>query len=203
MTADVRQRIVDEAVWGNVHRAEIHYAEIRPIPLTAYRDHHLPLTTDCSGFATACYYAAGAPDPNANGYDGEGYTGTLLGHLPAIPQSDAQPGDLIVFGAYPGKHVVVIVGTGIGRSNPSVVSHGTEAGPTLTTYNAIRLGFPGDVVTWLQGVPPAPKRVAVWVFRDIHGNVVKQTRHPGGWGFHRLRRHNYLTMQKIEVEEKP
>lgn len=199
-TPTVRQRIAAEAGWGWAHRAQIHYAEIRPIPLTAYKDHHLPLTTDCSGFATCCFYAAGAPDPNANGYNGEGYTGTLLGHLPHISQGQAQPGDLIVFGAYPGKHVVVI--TGSGTVNPQVVSHGTEAGPTLTTYQAIRAGFPGDVVTWLQGVPPAPKRVSVWVFRDIHGNVVKQTRHPGGWGFHRLRRHNYLTMQKIEVEEK-
>ena len=35
----------------------------------------LPLTTDCSGFVTVCYFLAGAPDPNGLDYSGEGLGG--------------------------------------------------------------------------------------------------------------------------------
>ena len=56
---------------------EIHYRESRPIPALD-RPRSLPLETDCSGFATLCYSWAGAPDPNGNGFSGEGYTGTML-----------------------------------------------------------------------------------------------------------------------------
>src|SRR6201981_1984334 len=68
LVSDVRGRIVAAARWGIRNEPRIHYGLIRPFPLTRA----LPLTTDCSGFATLCYYLAGAPDPNGRDYDGTG-----------------------------------------------------------------------------------------------------------------------------------
>lgn len=147
----LRSRIVAQAHWGVSHAAQIHYAETRPIPLAAWRAGRLPLTTDCSGFVTCCYYAAGAPDPNGQGYDGQGYTGTLLSHLPAIPEAEAEPGDLVVFGTPPGHHVVVLVDAG-----GLCASHGTEADPSLQTLAGLRAYFAGQQVTFLRGAPPSP-----------------------------------------------
>ena len=78
--SDLADAIRDEASWGVVHEAEIHYGQLRPIDGLA-TPHKLPLATDCSGFVTLCYKWAGAPDPNGRGYDGYGYTGTLLQHM--------------------------------------------------------------------------------------------------------------------------
>ena len=72
----------------------------------------LPLATDCSGFATLCYFLAGAPDPNGLDYCGQGYTGTLLRHLPHVGQSDVRPGDIVVWGSYPGRHCAVVLEPG-------------------------------------------------------------------------------------------
>ena len=68
LVATVRRKIVAAARWGIANEPRIHYGEIRPIPL----GRTLPLTTDCSGFVTICYYLAGAPDPNGLGYSGQG-----------------------------------------------------------------------------------------------------------------------------------
>src|ERR671937_861159 len=92
----VRDEIVGVGLWGVRNEARIHYAPVRPIPLRRT----LPLTTDCSGFVTLCYYLAGAPDPNGLGYSGEGWTGTLLRHLPHIGHAAARPGDVVVWGRY-------------------------------------------------------------------------------------------------------
>jgi len=54
----VRQKIVAAARWGIENEPRIHYGEVRPMPL----GRTLPLTTDCSGFVTICYFLAGAPD---------------------------------------------------------------------------------------------------------------------------------------------
>lgn len=120
----LRSRIVAEARWGVANEPQIHYAEVRPIPLEPPRQ--LPLTTDCSGFATCCYRWAGAPDPNGLGYNGAGYTGTLLAHLEHVPIAALAAGDLIVFGTMPGHHVVIVTEPG---PDPLVVSHGWEGGP--------------------------------------------------------------------------
>src|SRR5437868_1437080 len=97
----VRGEIVAAARWGVRNAVRIHYAEARPMPL---RRRTLPLSTDCSGFATLCYFLAGAPDPTGLGYIGQGYTGNFLRHLPQRPRDEARPGDLVVWGRYPGHH---------------------------------------------------------------------------------------------------
>jgi cell wall-associated NlpC family hydrolase len=144
--ATVRQKIVAAARWGIANEPRIHYGEIRPIPL----GRRLPLTTDCSGFVTVCYYLAGAPDPNGRGYDGSGYTGTLLGWLRAIAPLDAKLGDLVVWGTYPGRHVALVLEPG---GDPLLCSHGQERGPFAIRYSD-ECAFQPPVVTWLSGLPP-------------------------------------------------
>jgi len=117
-----RSKIVKWAYWGAAHEPQIHYRQSRPMPLTA----GLPMTTDCSGFITLCYKLAGAPDPNGLGYNGAGYTGTLLTHGQHIPKSWVQPGDVVVYGPGTGWHTALIVQAG---SDPLTVSHGQEGGP--------------------------------------------------------------------------
>lgn len=112
-------------------RSRIHYAEVRPFPLV--KPPALPGTTDCSGFVTACFYAAGAPDPNGRGYDGLGYTGTLVGRGQRVTESQARPFSLVFYGhtthpspAFPPgspTHVALYLGGGY------VASHGSEPGP--------------------------------------------------------------------------
>jgi len=141
LVATIRQKIVTAARWGIENEARIHYGEVRPIPL----GRTLPLRTDCSGFVTVCYFLAGAPDPNGRDYDGAGYTGTMLAWLPHIGGADAKRGDLVVWGAYPGRHVAIVLEPG---DDPLLCSHGSERGPL-----AIRLSeesrYQPPTMTWL------------------------------------------------------
>lgn len=122
----LREAIVANALWGAVNEPQIHYTQAAGRMDGVHTPRHLPLYTDCSGFVTFCYSWAGAPDPNGRGYNGTGYTGTLLDHLEHIHRDDLQPADLVVFGPYPGDHVVIVVDEG---ADPLTVSHGQEKGP--------------------------------------------------------------------------
>lgn len=181
--------VVAQADWGIRHSPQIHYREVRPMPLAAYKRHQLPLTTDCSGWVTCCYYAAGAPDPNGLGYTGQGYTGTLIDHLPHVSLADAHAGDLVVFGARPGLHVVILLESGTANGgNPAVGSHGTEAGPDRTTLGAERSYFTGQPMTVLRGlraelVPARP----TWEVRDHQGELLAVTHSPAQWGLRHWR----------------
>lgn len=124
----LRQRIVDNAKWGVANTAAIHYQQSRPID-GHRRLRKLPLYTDCSGFVTDCYEWAGAKvDPNGLGFDGFGWTGTMLAHGQTIPLFEAKPADLVIWGTYPGHHVAVIVDV-TDKANPLIVSHGSESEP--------------------------------------------------------------------------
>jgi hypothetical protein len=138
-----RQRIVAAARWGIANEPRIHYGEARPFPLSR----RLPLTTDCSGFVTLCYFLARAPDPNGLGYDGDGWTGTLLRHLPAAAR--LRPGDIVVWGAYPGHHCAVVLEVG---DDPLLASHGQERGPLSIRFSEESRYQPSEV-TWLSSLP--------------------------------------------------
>ena len=137
-----RARIVAVARWGVAHAPQIHYAETRPIPLQgAGVLHPLPLTTDCSGFATICYRAAAAPDPNGEGYNGSGNTATLLAH--GMRVEHPAPGDVVIYGPLPnGHHAAIVVR---GGADPLTVSHGSENGPLLITVSDERKYQPPGV----------------------------------------------------------
>jgi hypothetical protein len=154
----LRSEIVRNALWG-VHRAgRIHYSQSRPIDGIGHK-HKLPLSTDCSGFATDCLNWAGAPDPNGRHYDGYGYTGTMLLACQAVSRKAAEPGDLVVFGRAPGVHVVILVGD---QRDPMVVSHGQEKGPLrvpLSVEVRAHAGHPPTFLSALKrhaGFEPAP-----------------------------------------------
>jgi cell wall-associated NlpC family hydrolase len=137
----VRERIVSVARWGVRNEARIHYAEVRPIPLRRA----LPLTTDCSGFVTLCYFLGGGEDPNGLDYIGEGYTGTLLRHMRHVPRSDVRRADLVVWGRYPGHHVAVVLEPG---DDPLLCSHGHERGPLEIRFSQQDRAQAGPA-TWL------------------------------------------------------
>lgn len=131
----VREKIVANAWWGVHNEPLITYPphDIRSGIPHIHDKHHLPLETDCSGFATLCYSWAGAPDCNGNGYNGQGYTGTMLAHMREIPKSKVKPGDLVVFGGGTGNHVCIVVTTG---SDPELISHGGNSGPLKISYSS-------------------------------------------------------------------
>jgi cell wall-associated NlpC family hydrolase len=146
-----RQRIVAAARWGIANEPRIHYGEVRPMPLART----LPLTTDCSGFVTLCYYLAGAPDPNGLDYSGQGWTGTLLRHL--APTASLRRADVVVWGAYPGHHCALVLEPG---DDPLLCSHGRERGPLAIHYSdECKLQPP--VVAWLTQ-RAAAGTVAAW-----------------------------------------
>lgn len=154
---DRRAQIVGKARWGAAHEPQIHYREIRPMPLTD----KLPLTTDCSGFVTLTYFLAGAPDPNGLGYNGSGYTGTLLSHGRHITLAEVKPGDVIVYGPGTGWHTALIVE---GGHDPLTVSHGREAGPMYMRVSQdgrrpqTYLRFPTNAREAKKHVPSGPPR---------------------------------------------
>lgn len=127
-----RAALVKWAKWGVAHNPEIHYTEgpARDDYLHGAKG-HLPLSTDCSGFVTYCYWAAGLPDPSGLHYAYLGYTGTLLAnaykHGKVLTNlALARPGDLIVIGPGTGWHTTICIESG---ADPIVVSHGSEPGP--------------------------------------------------------------------------
>ena len=137
----LRDEIVKVARWGVANNAQIHYGEVRPIPVHV-KPFTLPITTDCSGWFTLCYCWAGARDPNGRGYDGQGFTGTLLTHGRRIrwrPLRRSLPGDAIIYGPAPGHHVVLVVEPG---DDPLVCSNGDEAGPEMLRHSQVVVGQP-------------------------------------------------------------
>ncbi|MES1247401.1 MAG: hypothetical protein ABUS54_06990 [Actinomycetota bacterium] len=140
--ATLREKIVAAARWGIANEPRIHYGEVRPMPLART----LPLTTDCSGFVTLCYYLAGAPDPNGLGYDGQGWTGTLLRNLPGAAL--VRRGDIVVFGDYPGRHCALVLAPG---DDPLLCSHGRERGPLAIRFSD-EAAIQQAGVTWLAGL---------------------------------------------------
>lgn len=132
----LRNAIVFWAEWGVTHEPEIHYTmDERRDDWLRHAAGALPLTTDCSGFVTACYRWAGAADPSGFGYRVVGFTGTLLDHGSTIPLSQARIGDLVIWGAHPGHHVAVIVDVSNAK-DPMLVSHGREGGPNHVRLSA-------------------------------------------------------------------
>lgn len=120
------QKVVNAAMFGYDNRAAIHYSQgalrmkdFGPPP-------NVPNYTDCSAFVTWCYKSGGAPDPNGFGYNGYGFTGTLLLHGRQVSLGSVQKSDLVFYG-HPVSHVAIAVST------DRVVSHGNEAGPQLVS----------------------------------------------------------------------
>jgi hypothetical protein len=115
--------------WAVGHRDRFRYEQVRPIPVEAARDGDEPIITDCSGFVTLMARWSGVEDPNGRDYNGQGWTGTMLEHLPAIGFTATQPGDIAVFGTLPGVHCAVLIQPGAQGPDPWAVSHGVPGDP--------------------------------------------------------------------------
>lgn len=147
--AALRARIVDYCRWGIANEPQIHYAQTRPYPIVAGVARKLPLATDCSGFAYIALTSAGVPGVRN---DGLGYTGTLLAEFPPITAAMVQPGDLCVYGRFPGHHVVVAMEHG---PDPICCSHGQEKGPFAIRASE-EARYQPSPATWLRSVPATP-----------------------------------------------
>jgi len=132
------------AIWAIEHRGLFDYTE-GPGRMSMI---HLPpgetasrISADCSGFATGCAKWAGAPDPNRQGFDGEGYTGTMLEFCAHIPFANVRPGDLVVYGPGTGEHVCVVIAL-VKQAGKLVdlrlASHGREGDPREVLYSVER-----------------------------------------------------------------
>jgi hypothetical protein len=120
------------------HRGQIHYPpgdrrietvhtirSVADIHARVMRPHGW--TVDCSQFAIALLLAVGlhVPEP-------DGYTGTLLDHLPRYTDPrKAMTGALAVFGPGTGHHVAMVHTPDPHGGNPLLCSQGQEADPRL------------------------------------------------------------------------
>lgn len=135
-TAEQRARLARLMDYTYRERAKIHYAQVRPMRTRRVHSLHLlqqalhspaGITMDCSEAVTTLCHIAGLDDPNGFGYDGHGFTGTLLHHLPHyFDASRAKVGALVVFGPGSGDHVCMVRHPG---RDPVLWSHGSERGP--------------------------------------------------------------------------
>ena len=110
------------------HEPQVHYAQIRPMRSIHLKAPAYPMTLDCSEAVTCLCKWVGLKDPNGLGYNGRGYTGTLLDHLPHYHDpARAMVGALVVFGPGTGAHVAMVLEPD--HRNPLLFSHGQERGP--------------------------------------------------------------------------
>jgi hypothetical protein len=135
---------------------KVHYKEVRPMATRSIRSlaqlkyaltSNRGITMDCSEAITLICKLAGINDPNGLHYDGQGYTGTLLKHLPHYHDpSLAKIGALVVFGPNHGDHVCMVRQPG---KNPTLFSHGQERDPIYISLSAERK-FHRPPVTFLS-----------------------------------------------------
>lgn len=124
----------------------IKYLQSRPMLL--YKAPGFARSGDCSDSITKIFYAAGLPDPNGRDFDGQGYTGTLVGQGRFVPLKDIQPLDMLFYGytivatpAFPvgaPTHVAMSMGD---FPLDRTFSFGSEPGPewnTIVTYRPPR-----------------------------------------------------------------
>jgi len=96
-----RRKIAAAAHRGYVNRDAVRYTQEAAKGMQGVteqlRPPEFPSWADCSSFVTWCYWAAGAPDPNDRGYDGAGYSGTLVQN--GRETDEARVGDIVFYGA--------------------------------------------------------------------------------------------------------
>jgi hypothetical protein len=105
---------------------------------------------DCSEAIAVICRLSGLRDPNGSGYDGFGYTGTLLAHLPHYTNIlDAHDGAILIFGGGTGLHAVMKMPSP-DPADPWLFSHGRQGGPFHSRHSFEETGFVGEPQTWLD-----------------------------------------------------
>lgn len=155
-TGPQRQRAKTIAQLLNRYAWQCLYAQVRPMQtrsltlksLTSLLENGKDIEMDCSEAVTLIFRLAGFQDPNGLGYNGQGYTGTMLQHLPHFTDwAQVHVGTLIVFGAGTGTHVVMVVKPN--GQNPLVYSHGSHARGAIWDLNTERQYHQGEPITLL------------------------------------------------------
>lgn len=143
-TALQRQHMAGLMRWLIVYEPQVHYGQVRPMRTVHLREQQLAaifaagqgVTLDCSETATLVCRLAGLADPNGRGYDGTGYTGTMLDYLPHYSEPEAAGvGALVVYGPGTGDHVSQVIEPG---ADPLLFSHGVERGPVAVRFSVQR-----------------------------------------------------------------
>lgn len=145
-SGSVRAQIVAAAKKAKGYGTKVYkYRQSRPMhdtlfPTSLQQAGPTLIFLDCSEFATLCYKAANAPDPNGLNYNGSGYTGTLIAN--GTRTTDPHPGDLVFYGAGGAaggapQHVGVYIGEG------KVIEMGGNPGPLEepVDYRNDRIGY--------------------------------------------------------------
>jgi len=142
-TASQRSQLAGIMDWLVREKARVHYRQVRPMQTRAIHSLHLlqqtlydanGVTMDCSEAVTMLCHIVGLSDPNGFGYDGHGFTGTLLQNLPHYTDArKAKIGALVVFGPGSGDHVCMVRRPG---ADPTLFSHGSERGPIYIKLSA-------------------------------------------------------------------
>jgi hypothetical protein len=140
----VRDLYVEMLNYTLAHPSNWRYQEVRPIPYWLPYKTSETIITDCSGSVSLHAKWAKAPDPNGLSFNGEGYTGTILEHCQHITSYMLKPGDLVVFGSYPGTHCVAYLGSG------EVFSHGEPGDPRRYTLAEMLSYFSGYTDTYMR-----------------------------------------------------
>jgi cell wall-associated NlpC family hydrolase len=157
-TPSVRDEMVKWANWGIANHALFDYTEG---PERMSMIHLAPgettqrISADCSGFATGCAKWAGAPDPNNQHFDGQGYTGTMLEYCKQITLAQVRPGDLVVYGPPPGHHVCIVIGLveeGGKTVDLQLSSHG-EQGDPHEVLHSVEQEYQPTPATFLSFIP--------------------------------------------------
>ncbi len=143
MATDAQRKHLAELMdWLVAKKTLIHYLQHRPMTTARIREQELAdrfaarrtISTDCSETVTLLCRLAGLADPNGAGYNGSGWTGSMLEHLPHYSDpAAAEVGALVVFGPGGGDHVCMVRRRG---KNPNLFSHGQEAGPIFASFAA-------------------------------------------------------------------
>jgi hypothetical protein len=121
----------------------VHYRQLRPMRsryINTLDELHAAIqrgmSLDCSESYTLLCHIAGFRDPNGQGYNGWGFTGTILEHCKPhfTAPKDANIGTALVCGPGAGDHVMAVYKPG---NDPLLFSHGTEGDPKFVRYSAI------------------------------------------------------------------
>lgn len=142
---DVRDELAAYCRDSLANASRIHYRQQRPMTSLGVAPSQ-GFTSDCSEHATAAYFWArkvtdvAVPDPNHRGYDGYGYTGTLVSN-PTVG-SPYQVGDLALYGTSTSNTTHVATCYSPGNASTALwLSHGSEDAP----YSVV-LGYRSDLV---------------------------------------------------------
>ncbi len=130
----VQANLVATMNWGVKHHGQFKYSEGKDRMEAVRKPFALPITSDCSSWVTSICFWNGLNDPNDLKFNGQGYTGTLLSHLPHIDKSKARVGDLVVYGAGTGTHVAMIANIDA-HGNILTCSMGQDGDPSWTWVN--------------------------------------------------------------------